>query len=102
MSVSRDFIYYYSPDGAGRRPPHGAADRYCAVITLAFGFRNRHDLGQSLVTIRQPGCFFLTLGKKSLKRLVQPDGLIDFRAGSGPICPSRMSSSISAYVAMTC
>src|SRR5262249_57059226 len=45
----------------------------------------RHYLGQTPITIRQAGCFFLTLGEKSLERLVQADGLIDLRAGAGPI-----------------
>src|SRR6516164_5756229 len=89
MSVSRDFIDFYSPKardkGAAERFPHGATERKSAAITLAFGFRARHYLGQTPVTIRQAGCFFLTLGEKSLDRLVQADRLIDLRAGAGAI-----------------
>src|ERR1700722_19179362 len=89
MSVSRDFIDFYSPKardkGAAERVPHGATERKSAAITLAFGFRTRQYLGQTPVTIRQAGCFFLTLGEKSLDRLVQADRLVDLRAGAGAV-----------------
>src|ERR1700752_466493 len=88
MSVSRDFIDFYSPkartkDAAER--VRGATDAKGAPITLAFGFPVRHYLGQTPITIRQAGCFLLTLGEKSLERLVQADGPVDLGAGAGAV-----------------
>src|ERR1700733_14883020 len=96
MSVSRDFIDYYSPEAspkklgpkAARIPPRGAPiARIVARITLAFGFRGGHNLGQAEITFRQAGCFFLTLGQEVLDRLMQPDCLVDLGARPGPIGP---------------
>src|SRR5580704_11308794 len=94
MSVSRDFIDYYSPEAipnpldATRTPPGGAPMAgIVARITLAFGFRGRHNLGQTAISFRQAGCFFLTLGEKVLERLVQPDGVVHLRAGPDPVGP---------------
>src|SRR5215467_10408455 len=97
MSVSRDFIDFYSPkardQGAAERFRHGATERKSAAITLAFGFRARHYLRQTPLTIRQAGCFFLAVGDKSLvgvRRRVasSASGLVPDR-----YAPSRMSSS---------
>src|SRR6478736_6956141 len=100
MSVSRDFIDCCSPKsrtGAmltvhsaftacrrGRTAGEAAPPRHHGAITLAFGFRGGHDFGQPTVSFRQAGCFFLTLGKKSFERLVQPVA----SSTSGPV-PAR-------------
>ena len=71
--------------GRGRTAGEAAPPRHYGAITLAFGFRGGHDFGQPTVSFRQAGCFFLTLGKKSFERLVQPDSLVDLGAAPGAI-----------------
>src|SRR5271155_5496291 len=99
MSVSRDFIDYYSPEAKTGKPMTGKpwcrANPFarhprspdCGPITLAFGFRDRHNIGQTAISFRQAGCFFLTLGEKTLRRLGQADGLVDLGAAPGAVGP---------------
>src|ERR1700722_428824 len=105
MSVSRDFIDFYSPKARDQRRRrgflYGATDRDCAPITLAIGFRVRHYLGQTLITFGEARCFILALAQESLDRLMQ-GGLLRRlrhwcrrgrrRAGSVPPYPHRSPS----------
>src|SRR5580692_1222319 len=89
MSVSRDFIDFYSPKARDQRRRrgflYGATDRDCAPITLAIGFRVRHYLGQTLITFGEARCFILALAQESLDRLMQADCFVDFGTGSGAV-----------------
>ncbi len=40
---------------------------------------------KTAVTIRQAGCLFLALSQEGLQRLMQPNRVINLRAGSGPV-----------------
>src|SRR5436190_21952284 len=94
MSVSRDFIdsYSRSPENVATlwsqgRPRAQENEPDAGTITLVFRIQAGQDLFKALISFAQTGCFFLTLGEESLQRVVQTDGFVDFRAGSGPIGP---------------
>src|SRR5581483_3755701 len=95
INVSRDFIDSYSPEAPkacwrktqNARPASAQSQPggECPPLTLVFGFHARHNALKPLISFRQTGCFFLTLAEEGLQRLVETDGFVDFRAGTGPI-----------------
>src|ERR1700761_7563572 len=96
MSVSRDFIDSYSPevpnctrDATGLPKGTPPAFQLCGVhdglTKLAFRFQTPEDLLQPPITVAEACDFVLGLAQKSLQRLMQPDRLVDLRAGTRPV-----------------
>src|ERR1700743_2528362 len=98
MSVSRDFIDAYSPevpnctrDAPGLPEGTPPVFQLCGVhdgpTKLAFRFQTPEDLLQPPITVTEARHLVLGLAQKSFQRLMQPDRLVDLRAGTRPIGP---------------
>src|SRR5437763_1697410 len=91
MSVSRDFIDSYSPKAhTTARCPHTyfpAPALHGAIMDpgttpLVLRFRARDNSFQTLITIAETGCLFLTLREESLEGGVKANRLVDLGAGA--------------------